>query len=73
MAMTAVHSARAFANKCIAVSMAVLLCMPMTGLEYLAYADEAASNAAAGQNQDAQPQENEAPTPPLFLGRRVFC
>lgn len=73
MATKTVKAANDVARKGLAVVLAALLCMPMTGLEYPAYADEAASDAVAGQDQSAQPQENEALTPPLFLERRVLC
>lgn len=65
MATKTVKAANDVARKGLAVVLAALLCMPMTGLEYPAYADEAASDAVAGQDQSAQPQENEALTPPL--------
>lgn len=64
MATKTVKAANDVARKGLAVVLAALLCMPMTGLEYPAYADEAASDAVAGQDQSAQPQENEALTPP---------
>lgn len=44
----------AVAKKSIAIVMAALLCMPMTGFEYIAYANEATS-------EQVSKRENEAP------------
>ncbi len=63
MATKTVKAANDVARKGLAVVLAALLCMPMTGLEYPAYADAAAPDVVAGQDQSAQPQENEALTP----------
>ncbi|MDO4443882.1 MAG: hypothetical protein Q4B69_08440 [Slackia sp.] len=54
MFTTAVKTADAIAKKSLAVLMAVLLCMPMTGFEYLAFGDEEtpAASATEADTQD---------------------
>ncbi|MDO5042322.1 MAG: hypothetical protein Q4D92_02290 [Slackia sp.] len=59
MTTTAANTANAFMKKSIAVLMAVLLCIPMTGFEYMAFADEAPSSQASDSAQDSQAQDVE--------------
>lgn len=61
MTTTNVRAANAFTRKSIAVLLAVLLCMPMTGFEYMAHADDASSAVQTSDAvQDAQPNDGES-------------